>query len=64
MKINLHRSAHDCVIAGVIGGIAEHLEWNSNVTRILFIILALTPFFPGIIAYLVLWLLMKDPVND
>ncbi len=64
MKINLNRSAHDRVIAGVIGGIAEHFEWNSNVTRILFIILALTPFFPGIIAYLVLWLLMKDPVND
>ncbi|ALO03469.1 PspC domain-containing protein [Lactiplantibacillus paraplantarum] len=64
MKINIHRSANNRVIAGVIGGIAEHFNWNTNVTRLLFVILAITPMFPGIIAYLVLWLLMKDPTED
>ena len=28
MKIDIHRSATDRVIAGVIGGIAEHFNWN------------------------------------
>ncbi|MFC6200807.1 PspC domain-containing protein [Lactiplantibacillus nangangensis] len=64
MKINIHRSRNDRVIAGVIGGIAEHFDWNTNLTRIIFVILAVTPMFPGIIAYLVLWLLMKDPIED
>jgi len=64
MKINIHRSRNDRVIAGVLGGIAEHFDWNTNLTRIIFVILAVTPMFPGIIAYLVLWLLMKDPIED
>ncbi|WP_047998697.1 PspC domain-containing protein [Lactiplantibacillus herbarum] len=61
MKINIRRSASNRVFAGVLGGLAEHYNWNANVTRLLFIVLAVTPMFPGIIAYLVLWLLMKDP---
>jgi len=64
MKINIHRSRNDRVIAGVLGGIAEHFDWNTNLTRIIFVLLAVTPMFPGIIAYLVLWLLMKDPIED
>jgi len=64
MKINIHRSRQDRVIAGVIGGIAEHFDWNANLARLIFVILAITPMFPGIIAYLVLWLIMKDPIED
>lgn len=64
MKINVHRSANDRVIAGVIGGLAEHFDWNANVARLLYIVLAILPVFPGIIGYLVLWLLMKDPITD
>jgi len=64
MKINIHRSGHDRVIAGVIGGIAEHFDWNANLARLIFVLLAVTPMFPGIIAYLVLWLIMKDPIED
>ncbi|BDZ29637.1 PspC domain-containing protein [Lactiplantibacillus sp. WILCCON 0030] len=64
MKINIHRSRHDRVIAGVIGGIAEHFDWNTNLARLIFVILAITPMFPGIIAYLILWLIMKDPIEN
>jgi len=64
MKINIHRSQNDRVIAGVIGGIAERFDWNANLARLIFVILAITPMFPGIIAYLVLWLIMKDPIED
>jgi len=64
MKINIHRSQNDRVIAGVIGGIAERFDWNANLARLIFVILAITPMVPGIIAYLVLWLIMKDPIED
>ncbi|CAJ1224742.1 PspC domain-containing protein [Lactiplantibacillus xiangfangensis] len=63
MKINIHRSAHDRVFAGVVGGLAEHFNWNANVARLLFVVLSITPVFPGIIVYLILWLLMKDPIE-
>ncbi len=64
MKINIHRSATNRVLVGVIGGIAEHFNWNANITRLVFVLLAISPMFPGIIAYLILWLLMKDPVES
>ncbi|AQW22170.1 PspC domain-containing protein [Lentilactobacillus curieae] len=61
MKIDIHRSKDDKLLAGVIGGLSDHFEWNSTLVRVLFVILAITPMFPGIIIYLVLWILMKDP---
>ncbi|AVK64163.1 PspC domain-containing protein [Lactobacillus sp. CBA3606] len=63
MKINIHRSNQNRVIAGVIGGIATRYDWNANLARLIFIVLAITPMFPGLIAYLILWLLMKDPID-
>lgn len=60
MHIPIRRSKNDKVLAGVIGGLAEHFQWNANVARVLWIILSLTPF-PGIVGYLVLWLLMENP---
>ncbi|WP_268913186.1 PspC domain-containing protein [Lentilactobacillus sp. SPB1-3] len=61
MKINIHRSSSNRLLAGVIGGISEHFNWNANLVRILFVLLAITPMFPGIIVYLILWILMGDP---
>ncbi|MBS9336741.1 PspC domain-containing protein [Fructobacillus papyrifericola] len=57
MKIT--KSKNNRWIAGILGGIAEHYNWNANVLRIIFIILSLTPF-PGIIVYLVLWIIMPN----
>lgn len=61
MKINIYRSATNRVLAGVVGGISEHFDWSPGIARLIFVLLGITPLFPGIIAYLVLWLLMKDP---
>ncbi|GAF35164.1 PspC domain-containing protein [Lentilactobacillus farraginis] len=61
MKINIHRSKNNRVIAGVIGGLSEKYDWNPFLARVVFVLLAFTPFFPGIIAYLILMILMKDP---
>lgn len=44
MKINIYRSATNKVFAGVIGGLAEHYQWNPTLARVIFVVLAFTPF--------------------
>ncbi len=59
----LHRSHHHRVIAGVCGGFALWLGWRPSTFRILYVLVSiLSAAFPGILVYLVLWLVM--PVND
>jgi len=55
----LHRSTNDSIIAGVCGGIAEWLGWSSTTLRILYVLVSiLSAAFPGIIVYIILWILM------
>lgn len=55
------RRSHDRMIAGVCGGIAEWVGWPADKVRILYVIVSiLSAAFPGIITYLVLWLVMPD----
>ena len=55
----LHRSTTNRIIAGVCGGFAEWLGWNPTTFRILFVIVSiLSVAFPGILVYLILWLVM------
>jgi len=42
------------IVAGVLGGIAEYLNWNANVLRVLFVILAVVSHGFGILLYLLL----------
>lgn len=60
MHISIRRSNSNRVFAGVIGGLAEHFQWNPTIARVLWVIVSLTPF-PGIIGYLILWMLMENP---
>ena len=55
------RSRDDRMIAGVLGGIAHRYGWNSSVLRIVFVLVSIASVaFPGILVYLVLWLLMPQ----
>lgn len=55
----LHRSRTDRIIGGVCGGFAKWLGWRPTSFRILFVVVSvLSVAFPGILAYLILWLLM------
>ena len=55
------RSRHDRVLAGVMGGIAQRFGWNSTALRILYVLVSiLSAAFPGILVYLILWLLMPE----
>jgi len=55
------KRSHDRMIAGVCGGLAEWLGWKADRVRVAYVILSiLSVAFPGIIVYLLLWLLMPD----
>jgi phage shock protein PspC (stress-responsive transcriptional regulator) len=55
----LQRSRENRKIAGVCGGLAEWLGWDPTVVRVLYIIVSIcSAAFPGILVYLVLWLVM------
>jgi phage shock protein C len=55
------RSRHDRMLGGVIGGIAQRFGWNSTLLRVIYVILSLaSAAFPGILVYLILWLLMPE----
>jgi phage shock protein PspC (stress-responsive transcriptional regulator) len=57
----LHRSRQHRVLAGVCGGIADWLGWSPTLVRILFVLVSvLSAAFPGIIVYIVLWILMPN----
>ena len=46
-------------IAGVCGGLAEWLGWDPTVVRVLYILVSmLSAAFPGILVYLILWLVV------
>jgi phage shock protein C len=60
-RITLTRTINDRVLAGVVGGIARRFGWNPTWTRLGYILLSiLSAAFPGILVYLVLWLLMPE----
>jgi len=57
----LQRSSGDRIIAGVCGGIARWLGWSPTVVRILYVLVSiLSAAFPGVLVYLLLWLLMPQ----
>lgn len=51
------------MLAGVCGGFAEWLGWSPTWVRLLFVLISiLSVAFPGIIVYIILWVVMpNDP---
>ena len=55
----LLRSRKHSMIAGVCGGIAAWLGWSPTWVRVLYVVLSLvSAAFPGILVYVILWLVM------
>lgn len=55
----LVRSSSDHWIAGVLGGIAEYFGWDSAILRLVYVLLSVCcAGFPGLLAYIILWLVM------
>jgi phage shock protein C len=66
MDKRLYRSGTDRVIAGVCGGLAEYLNVDANLVRLLWVVIS----FPGAIGlplYILAWILVPEvpgPVNE
>jgi phage shock protein C len=57
----LARSRSNRVLVGVVGGIAARFGWNATLLRVIYVLVsALSAAFPGILVYLVLWLLIPE----
>jgi phage shock protein C len=50
------------IVAGVCGGIAAYLGWSPFIVRLIFFILLLPGGLPGLLPYLILWIIM--PARD
>ena len=53
----LVRSEQNKVIAGVCAGLGEYFDIDPTIVRLVFIVFALAGG-PGILAYLIMWLIM------
>lgn len=59
----LFRSS-DRILAGVCGGIAEYLDVDPTVIRVLYAVLSLfTVGFPGLLLYIILMILIPSQVQ-
>jgi phage shock protein PspC (stress-responsive transcriptional regulator) len=57
----LLRTRNDKVLAGVCGGLARWLGWNSTTVRVLYVLVSiLSAGFPGTLVYIALWILMPE----
>ena len=55
------RRSRQRLLAGVCGGLADWLGWDRTLVRVLFVLISiLSAAFPGIIVYVVLWLVMPN----
>lgn len=61
MEKKLYRSKENKVLAGVLGGIAEYFGHDPLVWRLGFVIvLILTGLMPGILIYVIFWLVVPE----
>jgi len=57
----LRRSRRHRVLGGVCGGLADWLGWNPTLVRIVYVAVSIcSAAFPGILVYVVLWILMPE----
>lgn len=57
----LYRSRDDRVLAGVLGGVAQRMGWNSTWVRLGYVLVSvLSAAFPGILVYLIAWLFVPE----
>lgn len=60
MPAKLRKSHTDKMVAGVCGGIAEYLGWDSTIIRVIFLILIFSSVGSMVLLYFILALIMPD----
>ena len=57
----LRRSKKHRVIGGVCAGLAQWLGWDITLVRVLYVVISIfSVAFPGILAYIILWIVMPE----
>jgi phage shock protein C len=58
----LMRSSTDCKLGGVCGGLAEYLDVDSTIVRLIWVVLILFPFplIPAVLGYFIAWLVIPQ----
>ena len=57
----LRRSRRHRMIAGVVGGLAEYFGIDPTLARVAYVVLSILSIaFPGILVYLICWLIIPD----
>ncbi|OYW19618.1 MAG: hypothetical protein B7Z54_03385, partial [Sphingobacteriales bacterium 12-47-4] len=59
-KRRLYRNTNDRVIGGVCSGIANYLDVDPSIVRLLFAIVTFGGFGFGILAYIILWIVLPE----
>jgi phage shock protein C len=61
----LYKSRTNRILGGECGGLAEWLGWDPTLVRILYVVVScVSVSFPGIIAYIVLWVIMPEQPSE
>lgn len=60
----LYRSRTNRKIAGVCGGLAEYFNVDATIMRLLFILVVLFSVGFGIIAYILMWVIMPEALEE
>jgi phage shock protein PspC (stress-responsive transcriptional regulator) len=64
MNKRLYRSRNNRMLAGVCGGLGEYFGVDATLIRILFVLLLLPGGAPGLLPYVILWIVMPEqPVS-
>ncbi|HSM13408.1 MAG TPA: PspC domain-containing protein [Thermoanaerobaculia bacterium] len=57
----LRRSRKHRMVGGVIGGLAEYFDRDPTLFRVLYVLISvISAAFPGILVYLILWVVIPE----
>ena len=60
----ISRDKSNAMIGGVCAGLARHFGWSVTGTRVVYVLASiLSAAFPGIVVYIILWLLLPEGDN-
>ena len=61
----LYRSDKDKVLSGIVGGLGEYFQIDSVLLRlVIFFVVMITGFFPGVIAYVIALLIVPKSITS
>jgi phage shock protein C len=61
----LYRSSRNCMIAGICGGIAEYLDWDPTLVRLIYVLVSVfSAAFPGILVYIIAWFIIPRDFQE